>query len=153
MKSYKMHWINITVIAVFLFGSCHSSINRIINLNNNPFWSWRLPHVVVWCYTLYLLYKVFTTAYKISFLEDGSIKLNSLSRRTTIHPGEILKINSYIMFVDIVTQKGSYSVSSIMEGTDNIKNVLIPLVKDSAAQNVPTGPEPEHARDNNRLQK
>lgn len=134
MKSYSIPWINIVVIVVFLYFLGDVTINSFLDPNYLLVGAKRIPRAIIWYITVYLCFKFLTTAYKISFLENGSIELRSILRSTSIEPNEIKKINSYVMFVDIVTEKGNYSVSSLMVGVSNIKEVLLPLVKDNPAQ-------------------
>jgi hypothetical protein len=153
MKSYSVPWINIIVIGVFLYVLGHETINSIIDPTYHIGGVRYVPRAVCWYFTFYGLYKFFTTAYKISFLEEGSIKLYSILRKTIIDADEIIKINSYIMFVDIVTAKGTYAVSSLMDGTANIKNVLLPLMKDKSEQEGNAAIEPSKVMDRNKILK
>jgi hypothetical protein len=134
MKSYSVPWINIIVIVLFLYVLCDTTIKSIFD---PTYHIRRIPRAVFWYFTVYYFYKCLTTAYKISLFEDGSIKLCSILRSTSIDTTEIIKINSYIMFVDIVTKRGNFSVSSLMEGVSNIKKVLLPLVKDKPEKEEP----------------
>lgn len=150
MKSYSIHWINIVVIVVALYFLSDITINIIADPN---YYVRRVPRALIPCFTVYLFYKCLTTAYKVSFLEDGAIILYSVLRNIKINAGKITGINSYIMFSDVVTDKGTYSVSSLMEGTANIKIVLLPLIKNKPEQAGIIGIGPRTLMDRNKILK
>jgi len=131
MKSYSVHWINIVIIGVGLFILSDITVQQIIDPTYHTGGIRYFPRALIWYLTAYCLYKFLTTAYRISFLEDGSIKLYSLIRRTCINTAEIIMIRSKMMFVEIVTRRGRFYVSTLMEGISNIKPVLFSLVKDT----------------------
>jgi hypothetical protein len=139
MKSYSVHWINIVVIGVGLLILSDITFQEIIDPTYHVVSSRYMPRALMWYITAYGVYKFLTSAYKISFFGDGTIRLYSILRKTNINTNEIIKIKSYIMFVDIVTARGTYAVSSLMDGISNIKNVLVPIANDTSKKEDDSG--------------
>jgi hypothetical protein len=151
MKSYSVHWINIVVIGVGLFILSTVTVQQIIDPAYPTGGIRYYPSALTWYLTAYCLYKFLTTAYRISFFEDGSIKLDSLIRRTRINTREIIIIRSNMMLVEIVTRRGSFYVSTLMDGTSNIKQVLLSLVKDTTETGEAAHIEPIQIMDRYRI--
>jgi hypothetical protein len=153
MKSYSVHWINIVVIGVGLFILSDITVQQIIHPTYPTGGIRYYPRALIWYLTAYCLYKFLTTAYRISFLDDGSIKLDSLIRRTRINTTEIIIIRSNIMLVEIVTRRGSFYVSTLMQGISNIKQLLFSLVKDTTETGETAHIEPRQMMDRYRILK
>jgi hypothetical protein len=82
------------------------------------------PRALVWYVVVYCWYKYLTTAYKIEIKEDDSIRLTSLIKKKELHVNDIKAIRERTLFVDIFTDGGSTTISTLIDGVSNVKTLL-----------------------------
>jgi len=141
MKNFSVHKVCIAVIGAFLVILGINTIHEIIDPTYHVASTRYVPRALFWYVVAYCWYKFLTIAYRIDLIDDKSIKTTSFTSRKLIDSRDIVSIHEHVMFIDVITNKGTVSVSTFMDGISDIKQILKSVatksISDSSKEGAP----------------
>jgi hypothetical protein len=124
MKIYKIHFGYAFAISLFLLINSHTAIRQFLDPTYHIARSRFMPRALFWYFVVFCWYMVLKTAYKVEITEDGTITTTSILKKHILTANDIISVKESSFFVYIFTKQGKISVSTLIDGIPNIKEIF-----------------------------